>query len=65
MRAMPVSENGKSFIPGVPKGLFDVAVQGQFDVSKDGRFLIQVPEEQASANARITVVTNWQAALKK
>jgi len=34
-------------------------------VSKDGRFLIQVPVDQASANVPLTVVTNWQAGLKK
>jgi hypothetical protein len=51
----------------VPKPLFDVRLAGGvnpwFDVSKDGRFLIPVPEQ--TANAPMTVVVNWQAGLKK
>ena len=57
--------DGKSFQASVPKPLFEVAAVGQFDVSKDGRFLIQVPVEQAAANVPLTVVLNWQAGLKK
>ena len=70
--AVSVTENGKSFIASVPKTLFDgppgivdINGFGRFDVSRDGRFLMQVPAEQASANVLITVVTNWQAELKK
>ncbi|MEO8052798.1 MAG: protein kinase [Acidobacteriota bacterium] len=65
LMAVEVKVSGKSFQAGVPKPLFEVAAQGQFDVSKDGRFLIQVPVEQGSANVPLTVVTNWQAGLKK
>ena len=61
--AVEVKGSGKSFEAGVSKPLFEVASPFFFDVSKDGRFLIQVPVEQGSAN--ITVVTNWQAGLKK
>jgi len=35
-----------------------------YDVGKDGRFLIPTQVEQ-SATAPITVVVNWNAALKK
>jgi Tol biopolymer transport system component len=63
--AVEVKGDGKKFAASLPKPLFEVAEQGQFDVSKDGRFLIQVPVEQGPANVPITVVTNWQAGLKK
>jgi hypothetical protein len=63
--AVEVKGDGKSFTASLPKPLFEVAEQGQFDVSKDGRFLIQVPVQQDSAKVPLTVVTNWQAALKK
>jgi Tol biopolymer transport system component len=65
MMAVEIKGSGAGFQAGVPKPLFEVAAQGQFDVSKDGRFLIQVPVEQATTNVPITVITNWQAALKK
>jgi len=65
LMAVEVKGNGNSFQAGVPKLLFEVAALGQFDVSKDGRFLIQVPVEQGSASVPLTVVTNWQAGLKK
>ena len=50
---------------GVPKPLFDVGGVSEFDVSKDGRFLIKVPHDTAPMNVPITVLVNWQAALKK
>ena len=65
LMAVEVKGNAKSFQPSVPTPLFEVAALAQFDVSKDGRFLIQVPVEQAAANVPLTVVLNWQAALKK
>jgi len=65
LMAVEVKGDGKSFAASLPKPLFEVAEQGQFDVSKDGRFLIQVPVEQGSAKVPLTVVTNWQAGLKK
>ena len=61
LMAVEVKGDGKSFAASLPKPLFEVADQGQFDVSKDGRFLIQVPVEQGSANV-LTVVTNWYQA---
>jgi dipeptidyl aminopeptidase/acylaminoacyl peptidase len=63
-------KSGSKFEAGVPKPLFDVRLAAGglnnvwFDVGKDGRFLIPVQAEQ-SATAPMTVVVNWQAALKK
>jgi len=65
MMAVEVKGDGKKFEAGVPKPLFDVRQSAQFDVSKDGRFLIHVPQDQAGTNVPLTVVVNWQAALKK
>jgi len=65
LMAVEVKGSGKSLQAGVPKPLFEVAVPGPFDVSKDGRFLVQVPVEQGLASVPLTVVTNWQAGLKK
>ena len=65
LMAVEVEGDGKSFQASVPKPLFQVAALAQFDVSKDGRFLIQVPVRQAATNVPLTVVVNWQAGLKK
>jgi Tol biopolymer transport system component len=65
LMAVEVKGDGKSFQASVPKPLFQVAALAQFDVSKDGRFLIQVPVRQAATNVPLTVVVNWQAGLKK
>jgi Tol biopolymer transport system component/predicted Ser/Thr protein kinase len=65
-KLMAVDVKGSAkFEAGVPKPLFDVRLGGsQFDVSKDGRFLIPVLTEQV-VNAPMTVVVNWTAELKK
>lgn len=61
--------SGSKFEAGVPKPLFDVRLPAgntgntPYDVGRDGRFLIPVQEQTASAP--MTVVVNWQAALKK
>ena len=65
MMAAEINGDGKSFTPGVPKPLFDVLAPDFFDVNKDGRFLLQVPVGQGATNVPLTVVTNWQAGLKK
>jgi hypothetical protein len=65
LMAVEVKGDGKSFQWSVPKALFEVAALAQFDVSKDGRFLIQVPVEQASTKVPVTVVLNWETGLKK
>ena len=65
LMAVEVKGDGKSLRPSVPKLLFEVATVSRFDVSKDGRFLIQVPVEQAATSVPLTLVQNWQAGLKK
>ncbi len=58
---------GAQFQAGVPKPLFDVRVgtsNPSYDVSADGRFLFATPVE-STATVPMTVVLNWQAALKK
>ena len=65
LMAVAVKGDGKSFQASAPKLLFEVAAVGQFDVNKDGRFLIQAPAEQAETIVPLTVVVNWQAGLKK
>ena len=67
MMAVDVKGSGAKFEAGVPKPLFDVRLPGGnawFDVSRDGRFLIPV-QPNRTANAPMTVVVNWTAALKK
>ena len=60
---------GVKFEAGVPLPLFDVSPgvgalnpYTNFDVSKDGHFLIATPVKQ-SASAAMTVMLNWQAGL--
>ena len=64
MMAVELKGDGKKFDAGVPKPLFEVRTQAQFDVSKDGRFLIHVPQDQAATNVPLTVVFSWQSGLK-
>jgi Tol biopolymer transport system component len=68
MMAVKINTAGGKFQPSVPQPLFDVRmVEGatpNFDVSKDGRFLIPTLVGGAS-NVPMTVVLNWQAGLKK
>ncbi len=65
MMAVEVKAEGQKFEPGVPKALFAVPSRNQFNVANDGRFLIQVPQTDATGNVTINVVMNWQSALKK
>jgi serine/threonine protein kinase/Tol biopolymer transport system component len=67
MMAVPV-KLGPTFEAGVAVPLFDINATGFFsyDVTADGRFLVNTLAEQDSASSPpITVVVNWQAALKK
>jgi len=55
--------------PGVPKPLFAMPASGtisthEYQVARDGRFLIATPIEEWGAGP-ITVVVDWPAALKK
>jgi len=65
MMAVAVKINGRNFEAGVPRALFAVPGQYQFDIGKDGRFLIQVPQSHTPDSFSINVVVNWQSALKK
>jgi Tol biopolymer transport system component/predicted Ser/Thr protein kinase len=65
MMAVAVSGSGNKFEAGVPKALFEVRAADQFDVSKDGRFLLKVPRDAAAANVPITVVVNWEAGVRR
>jgi hypothetical protein len=59
---------GPPFEPGVAVPLFDTRVVGFFpyDVSPDGRFLLYTPSEgDTPASSPVTIVLNWQAALKR
>jgi len=60
-------KGGAKFEAGVPKLLFDTHLSGLnsgYDVSKDGRFLIPLAMEQATAPP-MTVVINWNAGMKR
>ena len=68
LMAVPVTINGASFAPGTPQALFTATGASNFVVTRDGqRFLMNVPAggESAAAGPPLTIVTNWQAALKK
>ena len=56
------------FDASAAKALFEAHTSGdpsvQFDVGKDGRFLMIVPVQQ-DVSTPITVVINWTAGLKK
>ena len=70
LMAAAVNGGGTSFEVGAVKPLFQTRLPTsrmqndmQYDVSRDGRFLIKVSEQTSSAPIR--VVMNWTAALKK
>jgi hypothetical protein len=68
MMAVDLKTAGDKLDVGVAKPLFTVPLfEGllpNYDVSKDGRFLIHVPQKQAATSAPMTVVVNWQSALR-
>ena len=68
-KMMAVSvKTGERFEAGTPKALFQTGIGpgalNDFDVSKDGRFLIPTQVEEV-ADSPLTVVVNWPALLKK
>jgi eukaryotic-like serine/threonine-protein kinase len=65
LMAVDVKGSGKNLQAGAPKALFEVPLSVPFDVSSEGRFLIQAPVNQGAASVPLTVITNWQAGLKK
>src|SRR5262245_17099488 len=66
MMAVPI-KGGPTFEPGVPIPLFETRVTGfmPYDVSPDGRFLINTLPADATSRSSITVVVNWFAGLPK
>jgi hypothetical protein len=67
MMAVPVKP-GPSLEAGVAVPLFDTRTAGtiSYDVTADGRFLVNTIADEDSASASpITVVVNWQAILNK
>ncbi len=74
LMAVSVTTTGGTFQPGVPKALFRAPILGgtgggagvawRWDISPDGkRFLINTALEEA-ASSPVTVVLNWQTAMK-
>ena len=65
--SVPVRINGLTLNPGTPQELFSVPGAIGFTITRDAqRFLVNLPAGGEVAIAPpITVLTNWQAALKK
>ena len=66
MMAAPVTITGTTFEPGSPVELFPTRISGggadnnqgrQYDVTRDGRFLVNTVLEDS---APITLLQNWQ-----
>jgi len=65
--AVKLTTTGTAFQAGVPEQLFALPPNlGDWDVTADGkRFLVTVPPAQQTTQTPITVVLNWEAALKR
>jgi Tol biopolymer transport system component/tRNA A-37 threonylcarbamoyl transferase component Bud32 len=71
MMAVPITVNGASIEPGKPEVLFQTMVYGigdpnsgpQWDLSRDGRFLINTVLDEGIAP--ITLIQNWNPEVKK
>jgi hypothetical protein len=70
MMAAPIDMRGAQLEPGSPVALFQTRIVGgganlgigrQFDVSRDGRFLINLDDAASSA---ITLLQNWHPPTK-
>jgi hypothetical protein len=70
--AAPITETGTTLAPGTPVALFNSRIYGggvdsqqgrQYDVSGDGRFLINTVLDAASAP--IALLQNWDQAARK
>jgi len=68
MMAVPIMATGTSFDSGAPRALFEVHVTGtgeaNYAVSADGRFLVNVPDEDRNTHP-VTVILNWMAEVRK
>ena len=72
MMAAPVTATGTTLEPGAPVALFETRIVGggtdigqgrQYDVTRDGRFLINTVLNDA-ASAPITLLQNWKPPAK-
>lgn len=72
LMAVPIATSSATIAPGTPVALFqtriaggatDVSFGNEYDVSNDGRFLINTVLEDAASP--ITLLQNWTAGLKK
>ena len=72
MMAAPITATGTTLEPGTPVALFDTRIYGggadnqqgrQYDVTRDGRFLINVTTDEATASP-ITLISNWTGVRK-
>ena len=73
MMAAPIAVTGASVAPGAPVALFPTRIVGggadsgslgrNYDVTRDGRFLINTVLDEAAAP--ITLIQNWQPEAKK
>ena len=72
LMAAPIAVNGATLDPGLPVALFQTRILGggtdlepgqQYDVTRDGRFLINTVLD--SAAAPITLIQDWQPDAKK
>jgi Tol biopolymer transport system component len=65
LMAVPVSLSGSTLSPGKPRPLFSTQIADQpfkfqYDVSRDGRFLVNNRFIAESANSPITLILNWR-----
>ena len=72
MMAAPIVVSGATLVPGAPGALFPTRIVGggsdtslgrQYDVTRDGRFLINTVLDEATAP--ITLLMNWNPEAKK
>jgi hypothetical protein len=70
--AAPIMATGTTLTPGAPVALFHTRIYGggmdnlqglQYDVTRDGRFLINMVLDDASGP--ITLLRNWKPEVKK
>ena len=68
MMAVNVDEKAETLSLGSPRALFHLAnagIYGQFDVTPDGRRFLIVEINSPAGTVPLTLVTNWDAELKK
>ena len=68
--AVSIREDGQGLkldaSPLLMKAVIDAGALHSFDVTRDGqRFIVQLPPAASDQNTALTVVINWQAALRK